>query len=69
MNGAIVMSMPCEVSVQCIIADMKEEKPDDYDRVSPSLRRISRLVHTPGRVIRGLLLALWQRCFGTQRKE
>ena len=69
MNEAIKMPTPSEVVVIRIPADMKDEKPDDYDKVSRPMHALKRLVRAPARLIKRMMVALWQRCFGPQNKK
>ena len=69
MNEAIKMPTPTEVVVIRVPADMKDEKPDDYDRVSRPMNALKRLVRAPVRLIKRFVLALWKRCFGPQPKK
>ena len=63
------MSAPSAVVVIRIPADLKDEKPDDYDKVSLPVRVLKRLFRVSSRLIKGPLLALWKRCFGPQHKQ
>lgn len=44
------------------------EKPDDYDRVSRTAVIFKRVFFFFPRLLKGLLLALWKRLFGSREK-
>lgn len=59
---------PPESVVVRVQSDLKEEKPDDYDKKPRPLRALKRLFFLPVRVLKGMLVALWRRLFGPRSK-